>query len=281
MKAIHGERSLTLINIHKNSKLRDIERRPGSLRQVRIPLLLAASACIIAAVLVRLSALEGRLLRADPNAIPGNAALMDFARGRGAAQFEAHCAACHGTEGQGDSGRGVPNLSDDDWLYGMGLVSDIEQVIKYGIRSYHPKAWNLAIMPAYATPEPSARDGKIQPLSPANIRDLVEFLIREQGQSADREAALRGAELFAGAGGCYDCHAADGKGDSAIGAPNLTDRITLYGDGSRESLAKSIAYGRHGMCPAWVGRISPAGIRELAVFVYSLSHSPRHTGSAL
>jgi cytochrome c oxidase cbb3-type subunit 3 len=163
-------------------------------------------------------------------------------------------------------------LSDGDWLYGTGLVSDIEQVIKYGIRSYHPKTWNLAIMPAYATAEPSARDSQIPSLSPGNIRDLVEFLIHEQGRSADSAAADRGADLFAGAGGCYDCHALDGKGDSAIGAPNLTDRITLYGDGSRESLSMSIAYGRHGMCPAWVTRISPAGIREVAVFVYSLSH---------
>jgi cytochrome c oxidase cbb3-type subunit III len=239
---------------------------------VRITLLLAASACIMAAVLVHLSQVEGRLLRADPNAIPTNAALMAFARGRGEALFVAHCAACHGIQGQGAPGRGIPILSDSDWLYGTGLVSDIEQVIKYGIRSYHPKTWNLAIMPAYATAEPSARDSKIPSLSPGNIRDLVEFLIHEQGRSADSAAADRGAELFAGVGGCYDCHALDGKGDSAIGAPNLTDRITLYGDGSRESLSMSIAYGRHGMCPAWVTRISPAGIREVAVFVYSLSH---------
>jgi cytochrome c oxidase cbb3-type subunit 3 len=233
---------------------------------------LAASACIIAAVLVHVSQLEGHLLRADPNTIPANPALMTFALGRGQALFEAHCAACHGTLGHGDSRRGVPNLSDGDWLYGAGLVSDIEQVIKYGIRSHHPKAWDLAIMPAYATAAPSARDAKIQSLSPRNIGDLVEFLIHEQGRSADSAAAARGAKLFAGVGGCYDCHATDAKGDSAIGAPNLTDRITLYGDGSPESLAMSIAYGRHGVCPAWVARISPAGIRELAVFVYSLSH---------
>ena len=249
-----------------------MDKRPGRLVSVRIPLLLAASACLIAAVLVHSSMLESRLLREDPNAIPSNAALMGFAQGRGEALFEAHCAACHGSGGQGDPQHGIPSLSDNDWLYGTGLVSDIEQIVKYGIRSYHPKAWNLAIMPAYATPQPSARDRKIPPLSPANIRDLVEFLIRERGQSADGAAAVRGGELFAGAGGCYDCHATDGKGDSAIGAPNLTDGITLYGDGSRDSLWMSIAYGRHGMCPAWVGRISPAGIREVALFVYSLSH---------
>ena len=84
-------------------------------------------------------------------------------------------------------------------------------------------------MPAYGTAQPSARDNKIQPLSPADIRDLVEFLIGQQGRSADRAAAGRGARLFAGAGGCFDCHAADGKGDSSVGAPNLTDGITLYG----------------------------------------------------
>src|SRR5271165_1887405 len=146
---------------------------------------------------------------------------MGFALQRGGALFEAHCATCHGLAGQGDPRRGVPTLSDADWLYGTGSVSDVEQVIKYGIRSYHPKAWNLAIMPAYATPQPSGRDSKIVALSPGNIRDLVEFMVHAQGRSADSAAAARGAELFTGAAGCYDCHATDAKGDSAIGAPNL------------------------------------------------------------
>jgi cytochrome c oxidase cbb3-type subunit 3 len=239
---------------------------------MRMPVLLAAAVLLIAAVLGRASVLEGRLLRADPAAIPANAALLEFAAGRGELLFDARCAACHGARGDADPLRGIPALNDGDWLYGAGSVSDIEQVVKYGIRSYHPKAWNLAIMPAYATPEPSSRDPKIPPLRPGEIRDLVEFLFREQGRPADAAAAARGGALFAGAAGCYDCHATDARGDSAIGAPDLTDAITLYGDGSRESLALSIAYGRHGVCPAWVTRMSPAEIREAALFVYSLSH---------
>jgi cytochrome c oxidase cbb3-type subunit 3 len=242
---------------------------------MRITLLLAASACLVAAVLLYVSQLEGRLLRADPNAIANDTALMAFAQTQGERLFEAHCARCHGLRGEGDPGRGAPALDDSDWLYGTGLVSDIEQIVRNGIRSYDPKSWNLAIMPAYATPQPSARDSKIPSLSPGNIRDLVEFLMSRQGQHAEGAAAARGADLFAGAGGCYDCHAADAKGDAAIGAPNLTDRITLYGDGSRESLSMSIAYGRHGICPAWARHISPAGIREVAIFVYSLSHPLR------
>ena len=234
----------------------------------------------MAAVLLYLSGRESRLLRADPDSITGNPALMAFALSRGEPLFEMHCAACHGTQGQGDTERGVPALNDGDWLYGTGAVSGIEQVAKYGIRSYHPRAWNLAIMPAYATPRPSPRDSRIPSLSPQEIRDLVEFLFRAQGRAADAAAAARGAALFAGAGGCYDCHAVDAKGDSAIGAPDLTDQVTLYGDGSRESLSMSIGYGRHGMCPAWVNRIDPAGIREVAAFVYSLSRPRGRAGVA-
>jgi cytochrome c oxidase cbb3-type subunit 3 len=240
---------------------------------VRITFILAAWAFIVAAVLARSSYIEARLLRADPDSIPGDAMLSGFGRERGAVLFEGHCAVCHGDAGRGDPRRGIPDLTDDDWLYGSGSVSSIEQIIKYGIRSYHPRGWNLASMPAYATVQASARDGRIPSLSPGNIRDLAEFLVREQGLRADDAAAARGAALFSGAAGCYDCHAPDAKGDSAIGAPNLTDRITLYGDGSRESMAMSIAYGRHGMCPAWVRRLAPARIREAAIYVYSLSHT--------
>ena len=221
--------------------------------------------------MLRSAWVEARLVKSDPDAVVHDSALMEFARPRGAALFEQRCAGCHGG-GEGDPSSGAADLRDADWLYGTGSVGDIEQIVKYGIRSYHPRTWNLAIMPAYATARPSARDPKILPLTPSNIRDLVEFLWREQGRQADGAAAARGSELFKGAAGCYDCHAVDAKGDPAIGAPNLTDRITLYGDGSREALGMSIAYGRHGVCPSWSTRMKPAAIREVALFVYSLSH---------
>jgi cytochrome c oxidase cbb3-type subunit 3 len=213
---------------------------------------------------------ERQLLRADPDALPADAMLLRFAVARGATLFLARCAACHGVSGSGDPATGVPNLTDDDWLYGSGRVAEIERVIDYGIRSHNPKALNLAIMPAYARPQP--KDKNIQPLSPKEIGDLIEFLLRGQGRQADDNAASRGAALFAGPGGCYDCHSLDAKGDSAIGAPNLSDEITLYGDGSRDALYMSIAYGRQGVCPAWINRVSAAGIRELALYVYAISH---------
>jgi cytochrome c oxidase cbb3-type subunit 3 len=239
---------------------------------MRATLVLILACLLGAAVFAADSYAERQLLRADPDALPADAMLLRFAAVRGGTLFLAHCAACHGVSGSGNPANGVPNLTDEDWLYGSGRVAEIERVIDYGIRSRHPKAWNLAIMPAYARPQPNPADKNIQPLSPDEISDLIEFLLRRQGRRADEQAASRGATLFAGHAGCYDCHSLDAKGDAAIGAPNLTDEITLYGDGSREALYMSIGYGRQGVCPPWINRVSAAGIRELALYVYSISH---------
>jgi cytochrome c oxidase cbb3-type subunit III len=235
---------------------------------------LVLAVCIAAAVLLRGRYVEANLLRSDPGSTPSDATLMRFAIGRGRSLFDAHCASCHGRGGHGDRAMGIPDLTDDDWLYGTGQVIDIERVIDYGIRSHHPKAWNLAVMPAFGRPRPSEADAKILPLAPPQIRDLIEFILHEQGRDGDGAAATRGESLYRGAGGCYDCHSMDLRGDAAIGVPNLIDRVTLYGDGSRQALFMSIANGRSGVCPAWLGQISPAAIRELALYVYSLSHTP-------
>jgi cytochrome c oxidase cbb3-type subunit III len=239
---------------------------------MRIIVLGAVGVVLILTVLGYRGHLEARLLRLDPAALPTDKMLMRFATDAGRPLFEAKCSGCHGLRGQGSSAKGVPDLTDDDWLYGTGLILDIEQVVQNGIRSLSPRALNLAIMPAFATAHPSARDPRIPPLTPAEILDVIEYLYLAQGRTADRAAAARGATVFATHGGCYDCHAPDARGDPAIGAPNLTDNVTLYGDGSRRSLFMSIAYGRQGVCPAWVNKIPPAGIRETAAFVYSLSH---------
>jgi cytochrome c oxidase cbb3-type subunit 3 len=239
---------------------------------VRFLVVLIMASLLVAAVFAADSYAARQLLRADPDAVPGAAMLLRFAVRRGRPLFEARCAVCHGASGSGDTVKGVPDLTDNDWLYGTGRPSEIEKVIDYGIRSRNPKAWNLAIMPAYARPQPNPGDKNIQPLTPGEIGDVIEFLMRQQGRPADAAAVSRGAALFTGHGGCYDCHSLDAKGDSAIGAPNLSDAITLYGDGSRAALYMSIAYGRQGVCPAWIKRASAAGIRELALYVYSISH---------
>ncbi len=210
------------------------------------------------------------LLRMDPDLEAMDAVSMKFALGRGHGIYEKNCASCHGGGAKGDQSRGVPDLTDNDWLYGSGLTSDIETVILYGIRAPNPKTWRLADMPAFARPVPYAKEPGIKPLSPGDINDMVQFLASLRGAPFQADAAGRGAKLFSDRGGCYDCHG-DTHGDSAIGGPNLADNIWLYG-GSDKTVFQSIAYGRAGFCPSFEGRLSPAKIREAALYVYSLSH---------
>jgi cytochrome c oxidase cbb3-type subunit 3 len=232
--------------------------------------------CLAAIVLPALcydNRTQAHLLRSNADALPLNSHLMRYATRRGAGEFAAHCAKCHGAAGTGDAARGIPDLTDGDWLYGAGAVSEIERIITYGIRSANPKAWNLARMPAYATPHPSSTNTSIAPLDPGQIRDVIEYLYFLQGRAHEHDAAVRGGDIFSNGGGCYDCHSSDARGDPAIGAPNLTDKTNLYGDGSRDALFDSIANGRQGICPAWIDKITPAEVRTVALFVYSLSHS--------
>jgi cytochrome c oxidase cbb3-type subunit 3 len=227
--------------------------------------------------IVTTSRTEARLLRTDPDVASSDAKLMKFAVGRGHGVYEHHCASCHGAKGLGNMAKGVPNLTDDDWLYGEGHASDIETVILYGIRDANPKTWRLADMPAYARKVPYPREPLIPPLSPGDIHDVIAFLATVRGAPASPEAALRGSKIYSDRGGCYDCHGSDAHGDPAVGAPNLSDNIWLFG-GDPKTLFNTIAYGRAGYCPAWFNRLSPAKIREAALYVYSLSHpSPSRT----
>jgi cytochrome c oxidase cbb3-type subunit 3 len=234
------------------------------------PLIVLAGIVLVMALFVRDKAVEARLLRADPDAIADDAGLNRFAIRRGAPIFHARCASCHGDHGEGDPNWGAPNLTDHDWLYGAGEVSDIERVVDYGIRAHNPKSWNLAVMPALATPNPGGEKG-LQPLSPGDIDDVIDFLMQVEHRPHDPAAAARGGVIYSTSGACYDCHGLDAAGDAAIGAPNLTDRIWLYGDGSRAAIFQSIAHGRQGVCPAWIKTLSPAQIREVAVYAHSLS----------
>jgi cytochrome c oxidase cbb3-type subunit 3 len=198
--------------------------------------------------------------------------MMRFGAARGHAVYKVHCAGCHGAAAEGNPKMGVPNLSDNDWLYGDGQVSDIETVVQYGVRAENGRTWRLADMPAFAHPVPYPREPAMKSLSPGDIADVIQFLRVLRQAPGDRAAASRGSAIFSGRGGCYDCHGADGRGDPAIGAPNLADATWLYGDGADSQVFDSIASGRAGVCPAWFDRLSAAQIREVSLYVYALAH---------
>lgn len=213
------------------------------------------------------------LMRADPDHILTDHTLAPVALRIGRMQFAEHCASCH-QDGRRDRARGVPDLTDGEHLYGTGSVAEIEQIVLYGIRSGNPRGWKLAAMPAYASAKPSASE-PVPPMTPQAITDVTQYLLQGHARSTDAAAAARGAALYAGSGGCWDCHAADGAGNDAIGAPSLIDKVWLYGDGSAASIARSIGYGRHGFSPAFSSKLTPAEARAVAVYVVSLSDPQR------
>ncbi len=210
------------------------------------------------------------LLRADPDRVLANLELRRTALEIGRPAFARRCAGCHGPRGGGDRLKATPDLGDDEYLYGSGKPDEIEQIVLYGIRAGLSRGKNLASMPAYGRAKPYAGE-PIPPLSPADLAAVTQFVLALSGRSTDREAATRGRLIYQGAGGCYDCHSGDGRGDPGIGAPNLADAVWLYG-GSARSIAESITYGRAGICPAFATRITPLEARAIAIYVASLSH---------
>ena len=226
-------------------------------------------ALIAAGLLLSKRQERDRIMRADPETILANHDLAPIAIAMGRAGFATHCASCHGT-GKGDPRRGVPDLTDADYLYGEGQVAEIEAIILHGIRSGDPRGWNLADMPAYSRVRPYPRE-PIAPLQPAQIEDVTQFLMQLRGKATDVVAATRGTALFKGSGGCWDCHGPDGGGDTAIGAPSLVDDVWLYGDGSPAGIKVSIANGRGGRSPAFNSQLSATDARAIAVYVAALS----------
>ena len=79
--------------------------------------------------------------------------------------------------------------------------------------------------------------------------------------------AAAGAKIFAD--NCVACHGEKGQGNPDVGAPNLTDKIWLYGS-DEATLIETITSGRGGVMPAWEGRLDPATIKAMAVYVHSL-----------
>ena len=195
-------------------------------------------------------------LAATPLAeIEKDPALLALARASGKAAFGDNCAPCHGTGGTGS--KGYPNLNDDEWIWG-GNLEQIEKTIQFGARSGNPKAHEGAML-AF---------GKDGVLKPAEIVTVANYVRSLSGlSSSPGYDAAAGKKIFAA--NCVSCHGDNGKGNQELGAPDLTDKIWLYGS-DEATLFETISNGRAGVMPAWVGRLDPATIKALAVYVHSL-----------
>ena len=161
--------------------------------------------------------------------------------------FINNCAACHGSDARGS--KGFPNLTDTDWLYG-GAPEKIEETITQG---------RIGMMPPMA-----AAVG-----TPADVRNVANYVLSLSGSPHNAIAAAAGRSKFVV---CAACHGADGKGNQALGAPNLTDRIWLHGWGE-DAIVAMVTQGKTNVMPSQQGRLTPEQIHVLATYVWSLSQS--------
>lgn len=160
--------------------------------------------------------------------------------------FINYCSNCHGSDARG--ARGYPNLRDGDWLWG-GTPSDIETTILQGRQAAMP-AWEAAL------------GGEL------GVDQVTQYVLSLSGRATISELADEGKKKFQLF--CVACHGADGTGNIAVGAPNLTDDTWLYG-GSLTRIAESIAKGRNGVMPAQGEFLGKAKVHLLAAYTYSLS----------
>ncbi|MFO1204116.1 MAG: cytochrome-c oxidase, cbb3-type subunit III [Tabrizicola sp.] len=210
----------------------------------------------IAAVDKGNAAIKDKLIAADLTAIGTDTELASYAERAGAAVFKTNCAQCHGSGAAGVVGKGYPNLLDDDWLWG-GTMEDIHTTVTHGIRNTTDTDARYSEMPKFGL------DGI---LDETQIAQVAEHVLALSGQEHDAALATAGAQVFAD--NCAACHAEDGKGDRAQGAPNLTDAIWLYG-GSREKIIETVTKARFGVMPNWNTRLSEDEIRAVAYYVHS------------
>ena len=167
--------------------------------------------------------------------------------------FNNNCAACHGSDARG--AKGFPNLTDNDWLYG-GDAQAIEQTLREGRAGVMP-GWHAV-----------AGD--------AGVAELLAYT-RQLSGAPESAAAIAGKARFDML--CVACHGSEGKGNQALGAPNLTDQIWLYG-GDDASITSTLANGRGGVMPAHKAILNDDQIRVITAWVLAQSANTQAQSTA-
>ena len=186
-------------------------------------------------IYARFAAMDFEALATDPEALE-----------LGRSLYASYCTTCHGSDARGAAG--YPNLTDDDWLSG-----DSEAAITTSIRQ-----GRNSIMPALG----AALGGN------AGIDNMVLYVQSLSGLATADASAISAQPQFVAL--CSACHGTDGRGNQALGGPNLTDDIWLYG-GSYDAIRTSIERGRNGVMPAHGELLGSDRSKILAAYVLSLS----------
>ena len=181
-----------------------------------------------------------KYLKMDLSAVAADAQAQQM----GQRLFLNHCAQCHGSDAGGS--RGFPSLRDGDWLWG-GSPELVKTSIAEG---------RMGVMPPQAPAVGTSED----------VKDVANYVLSLSGRTHDELRAQRGKAKFAA---CGACHGAEGKGNPQLGAPNLTDKVWLYG-GSEATIIETITKGRNGIMPPHKDLLGEAKVHLLAAYVLSL-----------
>ncbi|AMP10002.1 cytochrome c oxidase, cbb3-type, subunit III [Collimonas arenae] len=162
--------------------------------------------------------------------------------------FLTYCAQCHGSDARGN--KGFPNLTDQDWLHGG-----------------EPETIKITIM--------EGRHGVMPPMGAAlggdkDVENVAHYVLSLSGSNHDPIKAVFGKPKFSV---CMGCHGPGGGGNQVIGAPNLTDKIWLYG-GSVDTIMETIRKGRDNTMPSFKDFLGEPKVHVLAAYVWSLSNHP-------
>lgn len=195
----------------------------------------------------RHAAANGELLEARLAPLRGlsvqELAMRGEATGIGHRLYLDNCSACHGPTAMGNHAVGAPNLTDADWLYGGD-----EQTILTSILD--------------------GRNGVMPPLAGAlghnGVNEVAAYVVSAAGTQVPPGWAAAGKPRFDAL--CSACHGVDGRGNPALGAPNLFDSAWLYGS-SIESVVASVRDGRSGVMPAWRQRLSTDEARMITAWI--------------
>ncbi|GAB3193128.1 cytochrome-c oxidase, cbb3-type subunit III [Hydrogenophaga aquatica] len=182
----------------------------------------------------------------EPQKLAADAAAMAI----GERLFMNNCAQCHGSDARGS--KSFPNLADGDWLWG-GDPEAIKTTITHGRQGMMPP-----MAAAVGTPD--------------DVTNVAHYVLSLSGSPHDSVKATLGKSKF---GACAACHGMDGKGNTVMGAPNLTDDVWLHGWGV-DAVVKMINEGKTNVMPAQNAKLTEQQIHVLTAYVWGLSNKPQN-----
>ena len=191
-----------------------------------------------------LAPLYSKFASRKPEDLAGDAQAMAV----GERLYMNNCSQCHGSDARGS--KGFPNLTDSEWLYG-GAPETIALTLQKG---------RIGQMPPMAAAVGGADD----------IKNVAHYVMSLSGAPHDSLRAQLGKPRYAT---CAACHGANGKGNPALGAPNLTDDVWLHGWGE-QAIINIIQNGKVNVMPGQEGKLTEAQIQVLTAYVWGLSNRP-------